>query len=73
MKAEDIVKKTKKLCVETTYAYPLVIKTGFGCYLEDIEGRLFLDFNSNVCSCAVGYNHPEITDVIRSFVGTGER
>jgi 4-aminobutyrate aminotransferase len=71
MKAEDIVKKTKKLCVETTYAYPLVIKTGFGCYLEDIEGRLFLDFNSNVCSCAVGYNHPEISEVIRSFAGTG--
>jgi 4-aminobutyrate aminotransferase len=71
MEAEDIVKKTKKFCVETTFAYPLVIKSGFGCYLEDVDGKLYLDFNSNVCSCAVGYNHPEIIDAIRSFVGVG--
>lgn len=71
MKAEDIVNRTKKLCIETTYAYPLVIKTGFGCFIEDVEGRLFLDFSSNICSCAVGYNHPEIEDVIKSFVGVG--
>jgi 4-aminobutyrate aminotransferase len=71
MEAKDIVKKTKKLCVETTFAYPLVIKSGFGCYLEDVDGKLYLDFNSNVCSCAVGYNHPEILDTIRNFVGIG--
>jgi len=71
MIAENIVKKTKKFCIETTFAYPLVIKSGFGCYLEDVDGKLYLDFNSNVCSCAVGYNHPEILDTIRNFVGIG--
>jgi len=71
MIAENIVKKTKKFCVETTFAYPLVIKSGFGCYIEDVDGKLYLDFNSNVCSCAVGYNHPEILDTIRNFVGIG--
>ncbi len=71
MKPKEIVKKTKKFCVETTFAYPLVVKSGYGCYIEDIKGKLYLDFNSNVCSCAVGYNHPEIIDVIRRFVGTG--
>ncbi len=71
MITENIVKKTKKFCVETTFAYPLVIKSGFGCYLEDVDGKLYLDFNSNVCSCAVGYNHPEILDTIRNFVGIG--
>jgi len=67
----DIVRKTRKICIETTFAYPLVVKSGYGCYIEDIKGKLYLDFNSNVCSCAVGYNHPEIIDVIRRFVGTG--
>lgn len=67
----DIVKRTKRACVETTFAYPLIVKSGFGCYIEDINGKLYLDFNSNVCSCAVGYNHPEIMEVIRSFVGVG--
>jgi len=71
MKSNDIVKKTKKFCIETTFAYPLVVKSGYGCYIEDINKKLYLDFNSNVCSCAVGYNHPEIMEVIRSFVGVG--
>jgi len=69
--AKNIVKKTKKLCIETTFAYPLVIKTGYGCYLEDVDGKRYLDFTSNVCSCNIGYNHPEIIRVIRDFVGIG--
>jgi 4-aminobutyrate aminotransferase len=71
MNHDEIIKKTKKFCIETTFAYPLVVKSGFGCYIEDINDKLYLDFNSNVCSCAVGYNHPEIMEVIRSFVGVG--
>ena len=70
-KAKEIVKKTKKFCIETTFAYPLVIKTGYGCYLEDINGKRYLDFNSNICTCNIGYNHPEIIRVIRDFVGIG--
>ncbi len=71
MRSKDIVKKAKKFCIETTFAYPLVVKSGYGCYIEDVNGKLYLDFNSNVCSCPIGYNHPEIIDVIRRFVGVG--
>jgi len=69
--AKEIVERTKKTCIETTFAYPLVIKSGFGCYLEDVDGKRYLDFNSNVCSCAIGYNHPDIIEVLSSFVGKG--
>jgi len=69
--ARDIVKRTQKVCVKTTFAYPLVIKNGYGCHLEDVDGNHFLDFTSNVCSCNIGYNHPEILRVIESFVGVG--
>jgi len=69
--ANVIVGKTNKFCIETTFAYPLVIKTGYGCYLEDVDGKRYLDFTSNVCSCNIGYNNHEIIEVIRSFVGTG--
>lgn len=70
-KAKKIVQKTKKLCVETTFAYPFVIKTGQGCFLEDIDGNRYLDFNSNVCSCNVGYNHPEIMEVLEEYSRIG--
>jgi 4-aminobutyrate aminotransferase len=70
-KAEKIINKTKKFCIDTTYAYPFVIRTGESCYLEDMDGNVFLDFNSNVCSCAVGYGHPEIMGVLREYTTLG--
>jgi len=69
--ARDIVKRTHKACLKTTFAYPLVVKNGYGCYLEDVDGNRFLDFTSNVSSCNIGYNHPEIIRVIESFIGVG--
>lgn len=70
-RASKIVKETKKFCINTTFAYPFVIKTGFGCFLEDIDGNRYLDFNSNVASCNVGYNHPEIMKVLKNFSKLG--
>jgi len=69
--ARNIVKRTQKACVKTTFAYPLVVKNGYGCYLEDVDGNRFLDFTSNVCSCNIGYNHPEVLEAIESFLGVG--
>ena len=62
--ARKIVDGFKKFLIDTTFSYPFVIKSGSGCYLEDVDGNMYLDFNSNVCSCAVGYNHPEIIKTI---------
>jgi 4-aminobutyrate aminotransferase len=69
--ARNIVKRTQRACVKTTFAYPLVVKNGYGSYLEDVDGNRFLDFTSNVCSCNIGYNHPEIIRAIEGFVGVG--
>jgi 4-aminobutyrate aminotransferase len=66
-KTKNIVKRTRKSCIETTFAYPLTIKNGEGCFLEDLDGNVYLDFNSNVCTCNIGYGHPEIKEVIKSF------
>ncbi len=70
-KSEQIAKKTLKYCTDTTYVYPLVIKSGRGCYIEDVDGKMYIDFNSNVCSCPVGYSHPEILEVIKIFSKIG--
>jgi 4-aminobutyrate aminotransferase len=70
-KARAIVKKTLEYCVHTTFAYPLVIKDGEGCFLIDADGNRFLDFNSNVCSCNVGYKHPEIMKVLEDYSRIG--
>jgi 4-aminobutyrate aminotransferase len=66
-RAARIVKEFKKIAYDSTFTYPLVIKTGRGCVIEDIDGIGFLDFTSNIGSCPLGYSHPEILEVIKDY------
>jgi len=70
-KSMKIVKKTKKFCIDTTFAYPLAIKDGKGCYIQSVDNKWYLDFNSNVASCNVGYKHPEIMEVLKKYSKIG--
>jgi 4-aminobutyrate aminotransferase len=57
-KTLQIIKKFKRLTYCSTYTYPLVIKGGHECFINDIDGNEFLDFTSNIGSCPLGYSHP---------------
>ncbi|PIY35617.1 MAG: hypothetical protein COZ04_02920 [Candidatus Aenigmarchaeota archaeon CG_4_10_14_3_um_filter_37_21] len=70
-KSQEVIKKTQKYCVKSTFAYPLTIKTGKGCYLQDLDNKWYLDFNSNVSSCNLGYGHPEIMKVLEEYSEVG--
>lgn len=61
----------KKLAYNSTFVYPLVIKDGQGCYIEDIDGKQYLDFTSNISSCPLGYGHPEIKEIIKRYGDLG--
>ena len=69
-KATRIVNAFKKIAYESTFTYPLVIKTGKGCEIEDVDGNKFLDFTSNIGSCPLGYSHPKILEVIKEYSST---
>jgi 4-aminobutyrate aminotransferase len=66
-KSLSIINKMKKLTYNSTFVYPLVIKNGQGCYIEDVDGEQYLDFTSNISSCPLGYSHPEIKEIIKSY------
>ena len=66
-RAASIVEEFKKIVYDSTFTYPLVIKTGRGCVIKDIDGIEFLDFTSNIGSCPLGYSHPEILEVIKNY------
>lgn len=71
-KARKIVRRTEKVIVKgTTFAYPLAIKSGKGCYIQDVDGNWYLDFTSNVTSANVGYGHPEILKVLERYSKVG--
>jgi 4-aminobutyrate aminotransferase len=66
-RAARIVEEFKKIVYDSTFTYPLVIKTGRGCVIEDIDRIEFLDFTSNIGSYPLGYSHPEILEVIKNY------
>ncbi|RMF29508.1 MAG: aminotransferase class III-fold pyridoxal phosphate-dependent enzyme, partial [Candidatus Nitrosothermus koennekii] len=66
-----IVEKINRLCIDSTFSYPLVIEDGKGCYIRDPDGNIFLDFTSNIGSSPLGYSHPAILEVIKEYSKNG--
>jgi 4-aminobutyrate aminotransferase len=70
-RASQVIGLCKKFVYDSTFTYPLVIRTGKGCYIEDIDGNIFLDFSSNIGACPLGYSHPEIIQVLAEYSKNG--
>jgi 4-aminobutyrate aminotransferase len=71
IKATSIIDSITNTSYNSTYTYPLVIKTGKGCMLEDIDGNKFLDFTSNIGSCPLGYSHPAVIEMLKKYSTNG--
>jgi len=44
--------------------YPLVVKEGRGCVIEDVDGNLFLDFMAGIAVANTGHCHPKVVKAI---------
>lgn len=65
-KAQEIIAADAKW-VTPSYPrpdYKLVAERGFGVWIEDVDGNLFLDCNAGVAVCSTGHCHPEIVKAI---------
>lgn len=66
-KSKRILEGLRKRNLGWGMAYPFVQgKKGEGCYVEDIDGNVFLDFGSQICTNPLGYNHPDIIRAVES-------
>ena len=70
-KAAKIIDIIKKHAYDSTFMYPLVIKGGHDCIIEDVDGNEYLDFTSNVGACPLGYSHPEILEILKQYSSNG--
>lgn len=50
--------------------YKLVAERGYGVWLEDPDGNVFLDCNAGVAVCSTGHCHPEIVKAISDQAAT---
>jgi len=66
-KARELIKKDEKL-VSPSYVrfYPLVIESGKGCTLRDVDGNEYIDFNSGLVCLNVGHNHPKVIAAVKN-------
>ena len=51
-----------------TRVYPLVVRRGAGCIIEDVDGNRFLDFNAGIAVTAAGHAHPNVNAAIHAQV-----
>ncbi len=64
-KAREILKKDEAL-ISPSYIrfYPLVIESGKGSIIRDVDGNEYIDFNSGLVCLNVGNFHPKVVDAI---------
>ena len=48
-----------------TREYPLVVKRGEGCLIEDVDGNIFLDLTAGIAVAATGHAHPQVVQAIQ--------
>src|SRR5262245_42143093 len=48
-----------------TRGYPLVVASGSGAVIEDVDGNLFLDFTAGIAVTATGHCHPDVVAAIQ--------
>ncbi|CAF2058708.1 unnamed protein product, partial [Rotaria magnacalcarata] len=46
------------------YPYKLVVEKGYGVWIEDVDGNVFMDCYSGIAVCSMGHCHPEIVEAI---------
>lgn len=46
--------------------YPLVVESGRGCIVRDVDGNEYIDFNSGLVCLNVGTNHPKVVAAIKN-------
>jgi 4-aminobutyrate aminotransferase len=65
-RAKEIVARDESLMSPSyTRDYPLVVKRGRGCRIEDVDGNEFLDFTAGIAVTSTGHSHPEVVKAIQ--------
>ncbi len=65
-KAKKILERDEKVLMQSFVRwYPLVIKTGHGAVVEDVDGNKYIDLNSGIAVLNVGHLHPRIVEAIK--------
>jgi acetylornithine/N-succinyldiaminopimelate aminotransferase len=69
MNLQEIAELEKQVLIPTYDRLPILAVSGEGCALIDDKGKRYLDFFGGLAVNALGYAHPEITNILRIEAG----
>jgi len=49
--------------------FPVVLESGKGCTLTDIDGNQYIDFSSGIYVTTLGHCHPKVTEAVQKYAG----
>lgn len=67
-RTSNIIDKVENNVIHTYNRYQIALKRGEGVYLEDAEGKKYLDFGSGIGVFALGYDNKEYNDAVKAQV-----
>ena len=68
-RAREVIARDERVTSPSlTRVYPLVVRRGRGCVIEDVDGNQFLDFNAGIAVVAAGHAHPMVNAAIHAHV-----
>jgi acetylornithine/N-succinyldiaminopimelate aminotransferase len=65
MSFEKVAELEKRYLIPTYDRLPVLAVSGIGCYIQDAQGRSYLDFLGGLAVNSLGYGHPEMMAVLR--------
>jgi 4-aminobutyrate aminotransferase len=66
-KAKAIIEQDHQFLSTSRYQmYPFVLAGGKGCYVEDVDGNVFMDMHAGIAVTSTGHNHPEVNAAIEA-------
>jgi predicted acetylornithine/succinylornithine family transaminase len=69
LKTEEIIEKFQRYLMSTYSRQPIVLVSGEGCWVWDIEGKKYLDFITGIAVTNLGHRHPAIVKAIEEQSG----
>ena len=65
MGSKEYMERSEQAVLHTYNRFPVVLDRGEGVYLEDVEGKKYLDFGAGIAVFALGYGNEEYNDALK--------
>ncbi|MCI7813670.1 MAG: aspartate aminotransferase family protein [Lachnospiraceae bacterium] len=67
-KTQAYIDRAEEVILHTYNRYHIVLEKGQGVYLEDVDGKQYLDFAAGIAVFALGYGHPAYKEALKEQI-----